>query len=139
VEMDILPNGELDFEDSFLAELDLVIAAIHSSFNQTEAEIMKRMDAALNNPFVDIIAHPTGRIIGRREGYQVNVAEMIQIAKETNAALELTANPLRFDLTAIWLEAAQEAGVPVAIKTDVHNQEEMHLMNYGIRRANRAF
>src|SRR5699024_12230867 len=66
---------KLDFYDSFLAELDLVIAAIHSSFNQTEAEIMKRMDAALNNPYVDIIAHPTGRIIGRREGYQVNVAK----------------------------------------------------------------
>ncbi|HLR53193.1 MAG TPA: DNA polymerase/3'-5' exonuclease PolX [Pseudogracilibacillus sp.] len=139
VEMDILPNGELDFEDSFLAELDLVIAAIHSSFNQTEAEIMKRIDAALNNPFVDIIAHPTGRIIGRREGYQVNVAKMIQKAKETNTALELNANPQRFDLTTTWLKAAQEAGVPVAINTDAHNQESMHLMNYGIRRANRAF
>src|SRR5699024_9732438 len=139
VEMDILPNGELDFEDSFLAELDLVIAAIHSSFNQTEAEIMKRMDAALNNPFVDIIAHPTGRIIGRREGYQVTVEKMNQKAKETNTALELNANPQRFDLTTTWLKAAQEAGVPVAINTDAHNQESMHLMNYGIRRANRAF
>src|SRR5699024_8253491 len=139
VEMDILPNGELDFDDEFLAELDLVIAAIHSSFNQSETEIMKRMNAALDNPFVNIIAHPTGRIIGRREGYQVNVAELIQKAKATNTALELNANPQRFDLTTTWLQAAQVAGVPIAINTDAHNRESMHLMNYGIRRANRAF
>lgn len=139
VEMDILPNGELDFDDDFLAELDLVIAAIHSSFNQSETEIMKRMNAALDNPFVNIIAHPTGRIIGRREGYQVNVAELIQKAKATNTALELNANPQRFDLTTTWLQAAQVAGVPIAINTDAHNRESMHLMNYGIRRANRAF
>src|SRR5699024_5145197 len=100
---------------------------------------MKRMDAALNNPFVDIIAHPTGRIIGRREGYQVNVAKMILKEKETNTALELNANPQRIDLTTTWLKAAQEAGVPVAINTDAHNQERMHLMNYGIRRAQREF
>src|SRR5699024_6376126 len=81
----------------------------------------------------------TGRIIGRREGYQVNVAKMIQKAKETNKVLELNANLQRFDLTTTWLKTAQEVGVPVAINTEAHNKETMHLMNYCIRRANREY
>src|SRR5699024_162299 len=115
VEMDILPNGELDFSDDFLQEMDIVIAAIHSSFNQTEEEIMHRLETAVNNPYVDIIAHPTGRLIGRREGYNVNVERLISLAKETNTVLELNANPMRFDSAPEYLKKAQELGVTIAI------------------------
>src|SRR5699024_12387577 len=102
VEMDILPSGELDFETDFLQEMDLVIAVIHSSFTQSEEEMMKRMEAACKNPYVDIIAHPTGRIIGRRELYAINMDELIRLAKETNTALEINSSHHRFDLSNKW-------------------------------------
>src|SRR5690625_5842937 len=97
--MDNLPSGELEYETDFIQEMDHVIAAIHSSFKQSEEEIMKRMEAACKNPYVDIIAHPTGRIIGRREPYAINMHELIRLAKETNTALEINASPQRFDLS----------------------------------------
>src|SRR5699024_3324648 len=120
VEMDILPNGDLDFSNDFLKEMDIVIAAIHSSFNQSEEEIMKRLFKALENPYVDIIAHPTGRIIGQRGGYAVNVESLIKKAVETNTALELNANPYRFDLSHEWVNIAQAEGAKISINTDAH-------------------
>lgn len=138
VEMDILPNGELDFSNDFLKEMDLVIAAIHSGFDQTEEQIMERLCHALDNPYVDIIAHPTGRIIGRRDGYAVNIEQLIQRAKETNTALELNANPMRFDLATDTLRKAREAGVPIAINTDAHRIRNLNYMAYGIRRGRAA-
>lgn len=132
VEMDILPDGSLDFEDSFLQEMDYVIGAIHSSFNQSEEEIMRRLTTALENPYVTIIAHPTGRIIGRREGYRANVEALIQKAKETGTVLELNANPNRFDLSAKWIEKAQEAGVKIAINTDAHSYKTLSFMEEGV-------
>ena len=100
VEMDILPDGSLDYEDDFLAEMDFVIASIHSAFSQPREKIMERMRTALKNAHVDLIAHPTGRKIGRREGYDVDIDLLIELAKETNTALELNANPNRLDLAA---------------------------------------
>lgn len=138
VEMDILPDGTLDFSDEFLREMDLVIAAIHSSFNQSEADIMQRLNTALENPHVDIIAHPTGRIIGRRDGYAVVMEELIEKAAETNTALEINANPLRFDLSAKWAAYAQEKGVHIAINTDAHNIESFRYMDIGVRYARRG-
>src|SRR5699024_4533244 len=84
VEMDILPDGSLDYEDDFLKEMDFVIGAIHSSFNQKEEDIMKRLMKAMENPYVSLIAHPTGRLIGRRVGYAVNMEELLSKAKETH-------------------------------------------------------
>lgn len=139
VEMDILPNGELDFSDDFLQEMDLVIAAIHSSFNQSEADIMKRLEMATNNPYVDIIAHPTGRLIGRRDGYDVNVEKLIELAKKTDTVLELNANPMRFDLAPHWLQQAQEAGVTLAINTDAHRTTMLEHMAYGVQVANKGW
>lgn len=139
VEMDILPNGELDFADDFLQEMDIVIAAIHSSFNQTEEEIMHRLETAAKNPYVDIIAHPTGRLIGRRDGYNVNVEKLISLAKETNTALELNANPMRFDLAPEWLKKAQEEEVTIAINTDAHRTSMLEHMEYGVKVANRGW
>ena len=132
VEMDILPDATLDFSDDFLKEMDYVIGAIHSSFNQSEEKIMARLYEALENPYISLIAHPTGRILGRRDGYQVNVEKLIEKAKETNTALELNSNPNRLDLSAKWVKLAQEAGVNIAINTDAHSYQMLDHMKYGV-------
>ncbi|SIS51239.1 DNA polymerase/3'-5' exonuclease PolX [Salimicrobium flavidum] len=139
VEMDILPDGTLDFSDEFLEDMDVVIASIHSSFSQPESEIMKRLNAALMNRHVDIIAHPTGRLIGKREGYAVDIEELIQKAKETNTVLELNANPNRLDLMADYVKKAQEHGVMIAINTDAHNFPMLEDMNTGVGTARRGY
>ncbi|MFC0469487.1 DNA polymerase/3'-5' exonuclease PolX [Halalkalibacter kiskunsagensis] len=138
IEMDILPDGTLDYEDDILAEVDFVIAAIHSSFQQDREMIMKRLTTALKNKHVDLIAHPTGRLLGRRDGYNVDVELLIQLAKETNTALELNANPHRLDLSAYWVKKAEEAGVILAINTDAHSKESLELMDYGTAVARKA-
>lgn len=139
VEMDILPNGTLDFSDEFLQEMDVVIAAIHSSFDQTEEEIMQRLYTALENPYVDIVAHPTGRIIGRRDGYRVVMEQLIEKAKTTNTVLELNANPMRFDLSTEYLRQAQDAGVSIAINTDAHKTGTFYHMDYGVKMGRKAW
>lgn len=132
VEMDILPDGTLDFSDDFLHEMDFVIGAIHSSFNQSQEKIMDRLYTALENPYVSLIAHPTGRLIGRREGYQVDVEKLMIRAKETNTALEINANPNRLDLSSSWVRKAQETGVTLAINTDAHSYQMLDHMKYGV-------
>lgn len=139
VEMDILPNGTLDFSDDFLKEMDWVIAAIHSGFNQSREEIMKRLKTACENPYVDLIAHPTGRLIGRRSGYDVDVEALIEMASETNTALELNANPMRLDLAPEWLDKAQEKNIPIAVNTDSHQTSTLAFMQYGLQVARKAY
>lgn len=139
VEMDILPDGSLDFEDETLEQLDFVIASIHSSFGQSEKEIMKRLKAACENPHIRLIAHPTGRIIVKRKPYHVNMKELIELAKNTGTALELNANPQRLDLNREHLELAQIAGVPVAINTDAHDTKHLDFMSLGVRAAKKAW
>ncbi|WP_163653638.1 DNA polymerase/3'-5' exonuclease PolX [Listeria sp. PSOL-1] len=133
VEMDILTDATLDFSDEVLQQLDFVIASIHSGFSQTEQEIMKRLETACSNPYVRLIAHPTGRIIGKREPYKVRVKELIKMAKETHTALELNANPKRLDLNAEHLQMAQESGVKLAINTDAHDTTHLDFMDIGAR------
>ncbi|HET7657613.1 MAG TPA: DNA polymerase/3'-5' exonuclease PolX, partial [Bacillales bacterium] len=128
IEMDILADGRLDFDDDTLSNLDFVIASIHSAFSQSREKIMKRLEAALENPHVDLIAHPTGRIIGRREGYDVDVERLIERAAETKTALELNANPNRLDLAAKWLRLSQEKGVLLSINTDAHYKNGLDYM-----------
>ncbi|EUJ43523.1 DNA polymerase/3'-5' exonuclease PolX [Listeria riparia] len=139
IEMDILPDGSLDFDDSLLQDLDFVIASIHSSFSQSEEEIMKRLRTACENPYVHLIAHPTGRVIGRRDGYNVNVEALIKLAAETGTALELNANPQRLDLTAKYLELAKEHHVPIAINTDAHDTRHLDFMEIGVRAATKGW
>ncbi|AZV44646.1 hypothetical protein BAOM_4039 [Peribacillus asahii] len=139
IEMDILPDGTLDFDDELLAEMDLVIASIHSSFSQPREVIMERLKTALHNPHVDIIAHPTGRIIDKRAGYDVDIEMLIEWARETNTALELNANPHRLDLAAPYLRKAQEAGVPIIINTDAHNIDMLEHMEIGVSAAKKGW
>lgn len=137
-EMDILPDGSLDYSDDVLKDVDFVIASIHSSFQQKEDQIMNRLKTALFNPHVDLIAHPTGRLIGRREGYAVDVAQLIQWAKESGTALELNASPQRLDLSTEWVKLAVENGVPIAINTDAHHKDRLSYIQYGIGVARKA-
>ncbi|WP_029268532.1 DNA polymerase/3'-5' exonuclease PolX [Virgibacillus alimentarius] len=139
VEMDILSDGNLDFSNDFLRDMDFVIGAIHSSFNQSKEKIMTRLYHALENPYVSLIAHPTGRLIGRRDGYKVDVEKLMERAKETETALEINANPNRFDLSADWAKKAQEIGVTIAINTDSHDYQMMDHMKYGISVARKGW
>jgi DNA polymerase (family X) len=132
VEMDILPDGTLDYDDEVLEGMDIVIASIHSGFSQPREVIMERLKKALTNHHVDVIAHPTGRLIGRREGYDVDIDMLIELAKETNTALELNANPNRLDLSYEHLKKVQDAGVKIVINTDAHNLEMLDDMEVGI-------
>lgn len=138
IEMDIRPDGTLDFEDETLKELDFVIASIHSSFSQKRETIMKRLETALTNPYVNLIAHPTGRLIGRREGYDVDVEQLIEKAAKTGTALELNANPHRLDLSAKWLKLAAEKGAVISINTDSHQTSTFKFMEVGTGFARKA-
>ncbi len=138
-EMDILPNAGLDFDEELMGELDLVIASIHSSFSQDRKTIMKRLKQAVKSNHVDIIAHPTGRLIGRREGYDVDLDMLIELAVETDTALELNANPHRLDLSAEWLRKAQDAGAKLVINTDAHQIDTLEHMQIGAAAARKGW
>lgn len=138
-EMDILPDGSLDFEDDVLSQLDFVIASIHSSFSQPQEKIMERLLNALKNPYVHMIAHPTGRIIEQRDGYNPDVPTLIKWAKENGKILELNASPYRLDLNTEYLKLAQEKGVPIAINTDAHHIDQLKYMDIGVRYAQKAW
>ncbi|WZY00756.1 DNA polymerase/3'-5' exonuclease PolX [Bacillus sp. FSL W7-1360] len=138
IEMDILPNGTLDYPDEVLKEIDFVIASIHSGFSQSRSEIMYRMRQAIENPYVHLIAHPTGRLIGRRPGYDIDVGTLIDWAKEAGKALELNANPRRLDLEVKWLKQAALQGVPIAINSDAHRVSGLDVVDYGYAYARKA-
>lgn len=139
IEMDILPDGSLDFEDDILNELDFVIASIHSGFQQPKAKIMARIKNALTNPLVKLIAHPTGRKIGRRSGYEIDIDELVEIAAETGTALELNANPNRLDLRYESLRKAKQAGVKICINTDAHHKGSLAFMEIGVAYARKGW
>jgi DNA polymerase (family 10) len=139
IEMDILPDATLDFDDEVLEGLDFVIGAIHSSFSQDRETIMKRLRTAIENKHVTMIAHPTGRLIGRREGYDVDTDLLIQLAKETDTVLELNANPQRLDLSAELLKKAQDAGVKIAINTDAHTLDMLEHLEIGVAAAKKGW
>jgi DNA polymerase (family 10) len=139
IEMDILPDSTLDYDDEVLESVDFVIASIHSAFSQPREVIMERLKRALTNHHVDLIAHPTGRLIGQRAGYDVDIDMLIELAKETDTALELNANPHRLDLTYEYLKKAQEAGVKIAINTDAHNIQMLDHMEIGVAFARKGW
>jgi len=139
VEVDILADGSLDLSDDVLADLDLVVAAVHFHFNLTRDQQTERIIRAMDNPFVNIIAHPTGRLIGEREAYEVDMARLISAAKERRCYLELNANPARLDLNDRDCRLTRELGVKVAISTDAHSVEDLEFMRFGVYQARRGW
>lgn len=140
IEMDILPDGRLDFSDQVLSELDLVIASVHSSFRQSRDRMTRRILNAIENPFVHIIAHPTGRLINRRDPYEVDLDRIFEAAAETKTILELNANPNRLDLSDVNLKKAKEAyGIHFSINTDAHAPEMFSFIRLGISTARRGW
>lgn len=138
-EMDILPDGTLDFEDDVMRELDFVIASIHSSFTQSQDKIMARLKTAIENPHVHMIAHPTGRIVGQRGGYEPDIPLLIEWAAQHGKILELNANPYRLDLCVEHLQMAMEKNVPIAINTDAHAIDQLRFMEIGVKYAQKAW
>jgi len=138
-EVDIRADGRLDYPDEVLAECDLVVAAIHSAYNQSERAINSRIISAMENEHVDIIAHPTGRKIGEREPYLVDVELILEAALRTETIMEINAHPVRLDLNDRWARRAKEIGVKVAINSDAHSIRGLKVMKFGVKTAQRGW
>lgn len=138
-EVDIRSDGTLDFHDDVLQTLDIVVASIHSGFKQTKEQLTSRIVAAMKNPYVSIIAHPTGRLIGERDAYEVDMDEILKTAKETGTAMEINAYPLRLDLSDIYAKKAKELRIPIVISTDAHVTTQFNFMSYGVSIARRSW
>jgi len=138
-EVDILANGSLDFDDKLLAELDFVIAAVHSGLASPREKVTTRTLKAMDNPYVNCIAHPTGRLIGQREAMDLDIAAVIKHAAQTRTAFEVNANPLRLDLKDTHCRMAIEAGVKLVIGTDAHSVAGLGLMGFGVATAGRGW
>jgi DNA polymerase (family 10) len=132
VECDILRDGKLDFDDEILAELDFAVASIHSVFNLSEAEMTKRIIRAMENPFVTILAHPTGRLLLKRDPYLVDVRAVLEAAAATGTWMELNAAPKRLDLDWRWWPLAKEKGVKCVINPDAHRTERLQDLWFGV-------
>jgi DNA polymerase (family 10) len=138
-EMEIRANGELDFPDEILAELDFVIASLHVGLRQSRQQIMERLLGAVNNPHVDMIAHPTGRLIPGRLGADVDMERLIQTAAGTGTILEVNANPQRLDLQANDVRRAIEIGAKIAINSDAHHADHFSFLQFGVATAQRGW
>jgi DNA polymerase (family 10) len=139
VEVDIRSDGSLDIDDETLKELDIVVASIHSGFKQPKKQLTYRLVSAMKNPYVSIIAHPTGRLIGERDPYEVDMDEILEVAKKTYTALEINAYPLRLDLNDTYAKRAKEMGISLVISTDTHLLTHYDYMDYGIHVARRGW
>jgi DNA polymerase (family 10) len=138
-EVNIHPDGSLDYDDEVLAELDWVIASVHSSFRMGEKAMTKRIMAAMENPYVDAIGHLTGRLILRREPYAVDLERIVRHAAETGTMLEINGNPDRRDLSDVHARLAAEAGALLVINSDAHGADTLGLIRFGVATARRAW
>ena len=138
IEVDILEKGGLDLPDDVLSEADWVVASVHYGQNQPSEQITKRIFGALENPNVSAIAHPTGRIIGRRKPYEVDMEAVFAAAARHGKLLELNSNPARLDLNDLNCAAAKRHGIPIVISTDAHSIDGLGALRYGILQARRA-
>lgn len=139
IEVDIKSDGTLDLSNDILKVLDIVIASIHSGFKQSRHQLTSRLISAIENPYVSIIAHPTGRLLGEREEYDVDMEEVMRAAKSTGTAFEINAYPSRLDLNDTYAKMAKEMSIPLVISTDTHISTNMDYMNYGISIARRSW
>jgi DNA polymerase (family 10) len=139
IEIDILKDGSLDLPDSSLAKLDIVVAAVHSHFDLPRKAQTDRIIRALENRYVSILAHPTGRLIGEREPYDIDMELVISAARKAGCYLEINAEPDRLDLNDLHAHAAKLAGVKLAVSTDAHSVDAFQCMRFGIDQARRAW
>ncbi len=138
-ETNILNDGSIDIKDEALKKLDYVIAGIHSSFKMEKERMTERIIRAMKNPNVDIIAHPTGRIIKRRDEYQIDFEKILRAAKEFGVVLEINSHPERLDLKDTYIRRTKEAGVRMVINTDSHRKDQLRLIEFGIAQARRGW
>src|ERR1700682_310310 len=132
VECDILRDGSLDFPDDVLSELDYAVASIHSVFNLSEADMTKRIIRAIENPFITILGHPTGRLLLKRDPYLVDVPAVLEAAAATGTWIELNAAPKRLDLDWRWWPLAKQKGVKCVINPDAHRTERLQDLWFGV-------
>ena len=138
-EVEIRADGRLDYPDEILEGCDVVVASVHSGYNQREREMTNRIISAMESEHVDIIGHPTGRKIGEREAYEVDLGRVLEAAARTGTAMEINAHPSRLDLNDRWSRRARELGVKLAINTDAHSTCGLSAMEYGIKTARRGW
>ncbi len=138
-EVEIKADGTLDYPDEFLASLDLVMASLHTSLRQPREKVTQRVINAIRNPHVDIIGHPTGRLIPDREGADLDMDAVFKAAAETGVALEINAHPARLDLDDVHARRAKEMGIPISINTDSHSEADFDMLPYGVATARRAW
>jgi DNA polymerase (family 10) len=138
IECDILEKGGMDLPDDVLAQGDWIIASVHYGQKQSRQQITDRILGAIENPHVCIIAHPTGRLINRREPYEVDLDAVMIAAKQHGKLLELNANPQRLDLNDVYCAAARQHGIPIVINTDAHSPDGLEVLRYGILQARRG-
>lgn len=138
-EVDVRADGTLDLPDDSLEQLDYVTVSIHSGFSQSREQIMERLTAAMENPYVRAIGHPTGRLINKRDPYEVDIGQIIKLAARTGTALEINSHYRRLDLSDINARAAQEAGVRLVINSDAHHPDQLDLLRFGVATARRGW
>jgi len=138
-ESNILNDGSIDIKDDVLAKLDFVIAGIHSNFKMEKTKMTERIIKAMENPNIDIISHPTGRILMKRDEYQIDFDRFLKKAKETGTILEINSWPDRLDLNDINIKKAKEVGVKMIINTDSHQRDQMRFIELGIAQARRGW
>jgi DNA polymerase (family 10) len=138
-EVEIRADGELDFDDEVLSSLDIVIASMHSSLRQPRKRVTERLLKAIRNPYVDIIAHPTGRMIPDREGADLDMDAVFKAALQNNVALEINAHPSRLDLNDVYSRRAIDLGIKISINTDAHSADDLDLIKFGIATARRGW
>ena len=139
IECDILRDGSLDFDDEILGQLDFVVASVHSTFNLSEAEMTKRVVRAISNPFVTMLAHPTGRLLLKREGYAIDIPAVLEAAAETGTWIELNAAPKRLDLDWRWWTLAKQKGVRCVLNPDAHRTARLQDLWFGIGAARKGW
>src|SRR5438477_8323671 len=139
VEVDILEDGSLDLSDSVLEQMDIVIASVHSHFNQSSTEMTERLVKAVSNPNTSLIGHPTGRLLLRRDAYPFDVDAILKTAAQKKVAMELNAYPDRLDLCDRHLRLAKQYGVKIVINTDSHHTSHLDKIRFGLLQARRAW
>lgn len=138
-EVEIKKDGSLDFDNKQLKQFDIVLGAVHSYFNLSQNEQTQRIIKAMENPYLDILAHPTGRILGRRAGYKIDTEKLLKAAKRTGTLLEINASPNRLDLRDTHIKLAVEAGVKLVISTDAHSRHQLDFIKYGVAQGRRGW